>query len=87
MLESGLQPSHVVKYAGFANWSAAGATTYVVVSGALTTDVLTVTPKTATTNERLISAYVFGNNTAVFNLYTGEITSKSWQYTVHRAAP
>jgi hypothetical protein len=87
MLESGLQPSHVVKYAGFANWSGYGKTTYVPIVGALTTDVMQATPKTAQASEGLQSAYIYSNNTAVFNLYTGEINSKSWQYTVYRAAP
>jgi hypothetical protein len=87
MLESGLQPSHVVKYAGFANWSGPGKTTYVPVVGILTTDVMVVTPKTAKDTELLVSSYVYSNNTAVFTLYTGEINSKSWQYTIYRAAP
>lgn len=87
MLESGLQPSHVVKYAGFASWSGFGKTTYVPILGSLTTDVMLVTPKTAQIAERLVDAYIFSNNTAVFQLYTGEVNSKSWQYTIHRAAP
>mgnify|MGYP001561260548 CR=1 FL=1 len=86
MLAAALQPSHVVRYAGFATWSGVGKTKKVAIVGAVSTDVMIVTPQTAQTSERLVSAYVLKNNTAIFTIFTGEVNSKSWQYTIHRAS-
>lgn len=85
MLATAITPSHVVKYAGFATWSGVGKTKKVQILGAVSTDVMVVTAKTAQRSERLVSAYVLKNNTALFTIYTGEVNNKSWQYTVSRA--
>ena len=85
MLATAVTPSHVVKYAGFATWSGVGKTKKVRILGAVSTDIMVATAKTAQTSERLVSAYVLKNNTAIFTLYTGEVNNKSWQYAIHRA--
>ena len=85
MLAAAVVPSHVIKYAGFATWSGVGKTKKVAIVGAVATDIMLATAKTAQISERLVSAYVLKNNTAIFTIYTGEVNNKSWQYTINRA--
>lgn len=82
-----VQPSHIVKYAGFASWSGITKSKKIAIVGALSTDTLIATPKTGVhdVNERLESA-ILKNNTAIFTLYTtASSASKTFGYAVHRA--
>lgn len=88
MLESGLQPSHVVKYAGFASWTGSGASYSPAIMGALSTDLIVATIKTAPTQAAYIKSVTLSNNTGVFTLSAANTSDDAViAYTVYRAAP
>ncbi|MCK5235810.1 MAG: hypothetical protein KAR06_02400 [Deltaproteobacteria bacterium] len=88
MLESGLQPSHVVKYGGFANWTGHGASYKLGIVGALSTDLIQATIKTAPSEAAYIKSAVLKNNTSTFTLSAANTSDDAViAYTVYRAAP
>ena len=88
MLESGLQPSHVVKFSGFANWTGHAASYKLAIFGVLSTDIIQSTIWTAPTEAAYIKATTLKNNTGTFTLSTANTSDDAViSYTVYRAAP
>lgn len=89
MMETGLQPSHVLKFGNEVTWSGGGTTLSTAVSGALSTDLMVATIKSVPSEAAyLAAANVFKNNSAIFTLSAANTSNDAViTYTIYRAAP
>lgn len=90
MLESGLQPSHVVKYSGKVTWSGSGATLKSAIMGTYSSSDLIVASisEIPTQAGYLAGADVFRNNSALWTLSAANTSNDAEvTYQVLRAAP
>lgn len=89
MLESGLQPSHVVKLSGKVMWLGTAASANYAIPGALSTDLITASISSIPSEAAyLAKADVFSNNSAIFTLSAANTsTDAEITYQITRAAP
>ncbi len=89
MLESGLQPSHVSKFAGKLTWFGASTSVNTAILGTFTSDFITASVSGMPTEGGYLSrADIFNNNSAVFGLSTSNASNDAEiTYVIHRAAP
>lgn len=85
-LSSGIAPSHVVKYAGTFTTLGGDASESITVAGALATDIVCVTVKTAGATPRSIAAAAAGTNAIAVTMSGDPSTDHVLQYVVLRAA-
>lgn len=85
-LESGIAPSHVVKYAGTFTTVGGDAAEAITVTGAAATDIVAVTVKTAGATPRSIVAAAAATNAINVTLSGDPSTDHVLQYVVFRAA-
>ncbi len=85
-LDSGIEPSHVVKYAGSFTTLGGDATESIAVTGILSTDVALVSIKTAGATPRTLVAAVTATNAITVTLSGDPSTDHVLYYVVHRAA-
>ena len=86
-LDSGIAPSHVVKYAGTFTWIGSGASKAATVSGVAASDVLICSIKTAPTEAGYIKSAIASTDTITVTLSAANTTNDAViSYVVHRAA-
>jgi hypothetical protein len=85
-LDSGIEPSHVVKFAGKHTTLGGDATEVITVTGLLTTDVVHVTVQTAGATPRSIVDSVLTANTITVTLSGDPSTDHILAYSALRAA-
>jgi hypothetical protein len=85
-LETALQPSHVVKYAGTFNTLGGDVTESISVPGALGTDIVMVSVKTAGASPASIVAATGASNAITVTMSVDPSTDHVLQYLVLRAA-
>jgi len=86
-LDSGIAPSHVVKFAGEVTWTGGGATLAHTVTGAAATDIVVATFHTIGTEGATIDGAVASTNTVTFTLDTANTSNDAVvSYVVYRAA-
>lgn len=86
-LDTGITPSHVVKYAGTITWSGSGATKATTVTGVAATDIVVATIKTKPTQAAYIVAVTPTLNTITIELSAANTSNDAViAYSVLRAA-
>lgn len=85
-LAAGITPSHIVKYAGTFTTAGGDASEAITVAGAVASDIVTVTVKTAGATPRSIVASTAATNAINVTLSGDPSTDHVLQYCVFRAA-
>lgn len=87
-LDTGITPSHVVKYAGEVTWTGGGATLASTVSGVLTSDIVVASFHTLGTEGTILQgAYASASDTITFTLDAANTSNDAViSYVVYRAA-
>ncbi len=86
-LDSGIAPSHVIKYAGEVTWTGGGASLAHTVTGAAATDLVTASFHTLGTEGTIIQGAVASSNTVTITLDAANTTNDAViTYIVYRAA-
>jgi hypothetical protein len=86
-LDSGIEPSHVVKFAGTATWSGSGASLAHTVTGALDTDVVSAVLRVKGTEPSYLVSAIPSANTLTFTVDAANTTNDAKvDYVVYRAA-
>lgn len=86
-LDSGIEPSHVVKYAGEVTWSGGGATLASTVTGVLATDIVVASFHTKGTQGTILQGAAASADTITFTLDVANTSNDAViSYVVYRAA-
>lgn len=86
-LDSGITPSHVVKYSGEVTWTGSGTSIATTVTGALATDIVQATIQSAPTEAAYLVSCAVTANTVTTTLSAANTSNDAViSYTVYRAA-